>query len=160
VKLQVRAAGRTRLVDVTQRGDIYLVVVDGHENEVSVSDIDGALSLLVGERSYEVRVAPGIVSVDGTAVEVDIIRPSWSRRGGAAAHEQTGPQRIVAPMPGKIVKVLVGKGDRVEARQGVVVVEAMKMENELRTRAAGTVTEVRAEEGALVEAGAILIVVE
>jgi pyruvate carboxylase subunit B len=63
-------------------------------------------------------------------------------------------------MPGKVVKLLVKAGDRVEPRQGVVVVEAMKMENELRARAAGTVSEVRAVEGTTVEAGAILVVLE
>ena len=63
-------------------------------------------------------------------------------------------------MPGKIVKVLVKPGDAVEARQGVVIVEAMKMENELRSPKAGTVSEVRVAEGASVEAGAILVIVE
>ena len=63
-------------------------------------------------------------------------------------------------MPGKIVRVLVKAGDRVESRQGLVVVEAMKMENELRAKAAGTVAEVRATEGSTVEAGAILVILE
>jgi biotin carboxyl carrier protein len=63
-------------------------------------------------------------------------------------------------MPGKIVKLLVKPGDRVEPRQGLVVVEAMKMENELRASAAGTVAEVRAIEGTTVEAGAILVILE
>jgi biotin carboxyl carrier protein len=61
-------------------------------------------------------------------------------------------------MPGKIVKLLVKPGDKVQPRQGLVVVEAMKMENELRARAAGTVSEVRVAEGASVEAGAILVI--
>jgi biotin carboxyl carrier protein len=63
-------------------------------------------------------------------------------------------------MPGKIVKVLVKPGDSVDARQGLVIVEAMKMENELRSQKAGTVSEVRVKEGASVEAGTILVVVE
>ena len=63
-------------------------------------------------------------------------------------------------MPGRIVKVLVKAGDAVAASQGLVVVEAMKMENELRSPRAGTVTEVRVTEGALVEANAVLIVIE
>ena len=63
-------------------------------------------------------------------------------------------------MPGRIAKLLVKAGDVVAARQGLVVVEAMKMENELRSPRAGTVTEVRAIEGALVDANAVLIVVE
>jgi biotin carboxyl carrier protein len=82
------------------------------------------------------------------------------RRAGAAVSQPAdgGPQRVTAPMPGKIVKLLVKPGDKVQPRQGLVVVEAMKMENELRARAAGTVSEVRVAEGASVEAGAILVI--
>ena len=102
-----------------------------------------------------------MVHVDGVpvAVSITLARPAWGGPGkGAAAAE--GPQRVTSPMPGKIVKVLVKPGDKVDARQGLVVVEAMKMENELRARAAGTVTEVRVTEGSSVEAGAILVVLE
>jgi len=100
------------------------------------------------------------VHVDGVPVEVSI---NQMRRTGVtdAAHPaDRGPQRVTAPMPGKIVKLLVKPGDKVQPRQGVVVVEAMKMENELRARTAGTVSEVRVREGASVEAGAILVILE
>jgi len=132
-----------------------------------------------GGRSYEVAVVerPGgdlTVHVNGRPVAV---RPSpfgyggpqalrtragarRVRSGGRADVARHGPQRVVAPMPGRIAKVLVKAGDVVAARQGLVVVEAMKMENELRSPRAGTVTEVRAVEGALVDANAVLIVVE
>ena len=172
MKTKIVAAGRTRTVELTRDNRNYLVSLDGQLHEVSVSEVNGVLSLLIRRRpgppklgtsearSYEVIVGRGVVHVDGTPVEVELARPTWARRGDQAAHDRSGPQRIVAPMPGKIVKVLVKPGDRVEPRQGLVVVEAMKMENELRSRAAGTVTEVRAIEGSSVEAGAILIVVE
>ena len=125
-------------------------------------------------RSYEVSIAPAadsavgpsaaegmMVHVDGVPVAISII-PSRAARGGPGkgATAAEGPQRVTSPMPGKIVRVLVKPGDRVDARQGLVVVEAMKMENELRARAAGTVTEVRVTEGSSVEAGAILVVLE
>jgi biotin carboxyl carrier protein len=115
-------------------------------------------------RSYEVafsQFADGALTVyiDGVPVEVTINR--MRRTGATVAHAAgEGPQRVTAPMPGKIVKLLVKPGDKVEPRQGVVVVEAMKMENELRARAAGTVSEVRVTEGASVEAGAILVILE
>ena len=129
-------------------------------------------------RSYEVAFVEGpdgamMVHVDGQPVPVAVapLRPAWGARGrgpgqgsGAAAGSSTalgrGPQRITAPMPGKIVKVLVKPGDSVDARQALVIVEAMKMENELRSQKAGTVSEVRVMEGASVEAGAILVIVE
>ena len=79
-----------------------------------------------------------------------------SRHAGASSQ---GPQRLVAPMPGKVVRVLVKPGDDVVARQGLVVVEAMKMENELRAGRSGVVREVLVLEGASVEAGAPLVVI-
>jgi len=115
-------------------------------------------------RSYEIAFSPSAegvltVHVDGAPVEVSINQ--MRRAGAAAAHSADGgPQRMTAPMPGKIVKLLVKPGDKVQARQGVIVVEAMKMENELRALAAGTVSEVRVTEGTSVEAGAILVILE
>ena len=85
------------------------------------------------------------------------IPPPAGRRRGAWAGD--GPVRIVAPMPGKVVRVLAAPGEAVTARQGVVVVEAMKMENELRAPRAGIVGEVLAREGALVDAGALLLTI-
>ena len=81
------------------------------------------------------------------------------RRARAILGAGNGDQRVVAPMPGKVVKVLVAVGDPVEARQGLVVVEAMKMENELTVSRAGTVAKIEVTEGTSVEAGRLLIVV-
>lgn len=163
--LHVTVGGRSRAVDVRREGDRFLVSVDGRQHAVDVKEINGVWSMLVAPaRSYEVAFSASsdgavIVHVDGVPVEVSINR---MRRGGAAVSEPAaeGPQRVTAPMPGKIVKLLVKPGDKVQPRQGLVVVEAMKMENELRARAAGTVGEVRVAEGASVEAGAILIVLD
>jgi biotin carboxyl carrier protein len=83
----------------------------------------------------------------------------WNAKGalsGAAA----GPQRITAPMPGKIIKVLVEPGAAVAARQGLLVIEAMKMQNELRAPRDGRVKDVHVNEGDLVEAGRLLAVIE
>ncbi|MBI2829104.1 MAG: acetyl-CoA carboxylase biotin carboxyl carrier protein subunit [Acidobacteria bacterium] len=83
-----------------------------------------------------------------------------TRSGARVEVARAGPQRVVAPMPGRIAKVLVKVGDAVAARQGLVVVEAMKMENELRSPRAGIVRQVPAVEGALVEANAVLVVID
>jgi len=164
--LHVEAGGRRRAVEVVRIGDTYLVSIDGRDHEVDVRNIDGTLSLLIGTKSYEISVGPPAggamtVHVNGVPVDVSVStsRPSAGRAADGAS-EASGPQRVTAPMPGKIVKLLVKAGDRVEPRQGLVVVEAMKMENELRARAAGTVAEVRVVEGASVEAGAILVILE
>jgi biotin carboxyl carrier protein len=89
--------------------------------------------------------------------EVDARR---SRRAGTDVVARAGEQRVIAPMPGRVVRLLVKPGDSVAARQGLVVVEAMKMENELVTPKAGRVKEVAVAEGASVEAGRLLVIVE
>ena len=164
--LHITANGRTRAVDISRSGDTFLVSIDGRQHEVDVKVISGVWSMLVGTppRSYEVAFSPfagGMaVHVDGVPVEVSISRMRRTGPTAASNPSDGGPQRVTAPMPGKIVKLLVKPGDKVQPRQGVVVVEAMKMENELRARAAGTVSEVRVREGASVEAGAILVILE
>ena len=113
--------------------------------------------------SYEVVLTP---AENGLAVRVNGIelaatvngRRRWGRQDEGA--NSSGPQKIEAPMPGKIVRVLVKIGEAVEARQPVVVVEAMKMENELRAAREGTVAEIHTFEGASVDAGALLVVIQ
>ena len=169
--------GRQHEVDVKEIDGILSLLIgppEGgpYDGDARTRDVGAGFSRPF--RSYEVSIAPAadgavgpsaaegmMVHVDGVPVAVSII-PSRAARGGSGkgAAVAEGPQRVTSPMPGKIVKVLVKPGDKVDARQGLVVVEAMKMENELRARAEGTVTEVRVTEGSSVEAGAILVVLE
>ncbi|MEP7307214.1 MAG: biotin/lipoyl-containing protein [Acidobacteriota bacterium] len=112
-----------------------------------------------GGPSREVIVSSGtdgrlVVRVGATAFSVAL---NGRRRTDEMVAGTDGPQRIVAPMPGKIVRVLVGVGDAVHARQALIVVEAMKMENELRAARDGTVAGIHVKEGVSVEAGAPLI---
>jgi biotin carboxyl carrier protein len=129
----------------------------------------GVYSILIGGRSYEVRVTsrPGasprelsyVVALGSCEYEVEVRDPrAWSRRAGSAAGE--GPQEITAPMPGKIVKVLVMEGQQVSRGQGLVVIEAMKMQNELHAPRGGRVGRIYAAEGSGVEAGAKLLRLE
>jgi biotin carboxyl carrier protein len=100
------------------------------------------------------------VRVGGVLIEVSVNGGRrFGRKDEVARAGGSGPLRVVAPMPGKIVRVLVRTGEAVQARQPLIVIEAMKMENELRAAAAGTVAEVLVEEGQSVEAGALLAVV-
>ena len=162
---ELEVGGAARHID--SRGAQLLL--DGRIIDVDAVRAGHAWSMLLGRRSYEVSVVergPGdlIVHVNGRAVAVrGGFRRFGSRRAQGVAGigaEAKGAQRVVAPMPGRITRVLVKAGDTVAARQGLVVVEAMKMENELRSPRAGIVGEVRATEGALVEANAVLIVIE
>jgi biotin carboxyl carrier protein len=162
--------GRTRTVSV-ERADAgrYRVIVEGHAQVVDAVRIGSlGLSLLLDANgaSREIQISPGsapgemLVRLDGRAVAA-LIDGRRTRRGSAVGGTQArGEQSVVAPMPGRVVRLLVERGDDVAARQGVVVVEAMKMENELRAPKAGRVKEVAVTAGASVEAGRVLIVIE
>ena len=147
----------------------YRVTLDGKAYDV-LAERSGEfnLSLILDQatgRSREVSVASAgetgelLVGLGGrtVAVSVDGRRRRGTSDGGPHTH---GEQSIVAPMPGRIVRVLVGEGEEVAAGQAVVVVEAMKMENELRSPKAGRVTKVAVTPGMLVEAGRLLAVIE
>ena len=122
------------------------------------------LSVLIESKAYEIkreRTVSGVrLWVRGTwyAAELGDPRSLRSRRDGAAGDE--GPQWLVASMPGKVVRVLVGEGSAVEAGQGVVVVEAMKMQNEVKSPKKGVLRKLEVAEGANVNAGDVLAIVE
>lgn len=171
MRYEVEVGGTRREVQVTRQNGRYDVVIGDRRWSIDVatvgsetlslllSDADGAAS---GGVSEEIVLAanPGLgtwtARVDGVPIEFN--PNSRSRRRGEAAHGD-GPQRLVAPMPGKVVRVLVKPGDTVTARQPLVVIEAMKMENELRAVRDGIVGDVHAQEGQLVDAGTLLLMV-
>jgi biotin carboxyl carrier protein len=167
---QLEVGGRVRRLRVERRNGHYEVDVDHRAFVVDARQITrDTVSMLVGEgdgpvRSVDATVAPRSgsgtleISLAGHLVPASPL----SRFGAKAADEAsgTGPQQVLAPMPGKVVHVLVAAGDLVEPRQGLVVIEAMKMENELRAARAGRVRSVRVAEGQSVEAGALLVTVE
>jgi biotin carboxyl carrier protein len=96
----------------------------------------------------------------GRHYEVALVDPKRLRSAQSQGGDHTGAAEIVSPMPGKIVRVLVKPGDKVEAGAGVVVVEAMKMQNEMKAPKAGTVVSIEVTEGATVNAGDVLAVIE
>lgn len=161
---EIELDGRRHQVALRRDGTLWVASLDGREVAVSVVEIGGRWSMLVGETSYEIAFEPGasgelVVHVNGAAVPLTIMdRRRRGRRGGQEAGADRQPRTIVAPMPGRIVKVLVKPGEAVQARQGLIVVEAMKMENELRAPRDGTVEDVRVAEGSSVEANAVLVV--
>ena len=119
----------------------------------------GIYSVLLDGRSYDARVERTsghlIVSVQGHRFEIEVRDPRrWSPN--AASHHGGDIETVRAPMPGKVVRVLVAPGDTVEAGQGVMVVEAMKMQNEMKASRSGRVLSVAAKEGATVTAGEVL----
>ena len=170
----VEVAGRSRRVSIEPAAgaDRYRVTVDGRSREVSARR-SSDFGLLLSESATagfhaaprEMFVSPVgpagelLVTLEGRTAVVILNGRRASRKTDAsvAAH---GEQPVVAPMPGRVVRVLVAPGDAVAARQGVVVVEAMKMENELRAPKEGRVKDVSVTAGASVEAGRVLVVIE
>jgi biotin carboxyl carrier protein len=167
VQYEVEINGRVRRVDVQRAGGQFAASVDGRVRRVDVARIDAQnMSLVVddGAATYDIGVASdpatGLLRIRVGSTVIDVAVNGGRRRLDHRADAGSGPQRIVAPMPGKIVRVGVKTGDTVRARQTVVVVEAMKMENELKAGRDGVVGELRAVEGASVEAGALLVVIQ
>jgi biotin carboxyl carrier protein len=169
MKSVVDVNGRSREVEVERAGTAWRVSVDGQSWSVDAARIDRqTLSLLVGQSpalSREVTLTSlgqGRWSVRvGSAVMTAAM--NGGRRSGRRADTPAGGAGrcpISAPMPGRVVRVLVAEGDLVRARQPLVVVEAMKMENELRAPGDGVVVKVSIEAGQSVEAGAVLAVLD
>ena len=166
MKHEIEVGGRIVHVTVTRTGATFAVTVDGHTRQIDAARIDAhTLSFIVdGASPKEAVVTPDaagrlVAIVDGTPVAV-AVNGRQRRARDQAAPTSAGPQKVTAPMPGKIVRVLVAAGDAVRARQPVAVIEAMKMENELRAGRDGTVGELHAREGASVEAGELLVVIQ
>jgi acetyl/propionyl-CoA carboxylase alpha subunit len=166
---EVEVGGRafTVGVDRADRPGRFRITLDGVARVIDVARGEFGLSLLdmgTVPLSTDVQIVPGarpgdlLVGLHGRTIDVTVNgRRSAHAEGALHSHGQV---TIVAPMPGRVVRVLVGAGDEVDARQPVVVVEAMKMENELRAPRAGHVKEIVVTPGTSVEAGRVLAVIE
>ena len=166
MKLNAEIEGERVALEVRREGGRVFAEVGGRRYEVEARALGAGEYLLIHEgRVYGCRVGaqPGgaaEVTVGARAYGVRLRDPKHLRGSGSAGAHDAGRAQIKAPMPGKVVRVLVGAGQSVAAGQGVVVVEAMKMQNELKSPKAGTVAELRAEAGATVNAGDVLAVIE
>ena len=165
ISLSSTSGKETRVVELIRDGQRWRAIVDGQPVEADVVEVaPHTYSILLGGKSHELRVSPlpdGSLKILSTQTEflAQVIDPrEWRGRHGAA--EAEGRQQIVAPMPGKIVRILVKAGDTVELGQGLIVVEAMKMQNEIRSPKSGAVEKIIAKEGDAVNAGDVLLWVD
>ncbi len=140
--------------------------VDGMPARAELSAINGTHVRLLtdGDSVHALVVRPGekagrwLITVSGRTVEIDVLDERTRALAAVVGNSRAeGPRQIVAPMPGLVVRVDVAPGDQVVAGQRVIVVEAMKMENELKAAADGTVAAVAVAPGAAVEKGSVLI---
>ena len=167
MQYEVEVNGRVRQVVVHRTAKAFEVSVDGRSWRVDAARVGtDAMSLLVGANSdsYDIGfandTAANLLWVRVGTTQVPVSVNGRRRRRDNGGHAGAGPQRLVAPMPGKVVRVGVKTGEAVRARQTLVVIEAMKMENELKAGRDGVVAELHAREGASVEAGALLVVIQ
>ena len=162
MKISAKAGSKVFDVLIDRQDGQYLVTVDGTEHLVDAQKLEADFySILFEGRSYEVSVeADGeayLVRHQAYEQKVELSDPSRRARDREKA---AGPAKIISAMPGRIVRVLVAEGDEVAEGQGLLVVEAMKMENEVGSPKAGRVSSLQVDEGQAVESGALLAVVE
>jgi 3-methylcrotonyl-CoA carboxylase alpha subunit len=161
MRLALTLDGQTVAAEVVERDGRYRVRLDDESLEVDARlAAAGPASLLIGAESWLVHLAEEdgdvLVTLDGQTYRVQVEEGGRRRDRPRAA---TAGQRLVAPMPGRVVAVHVRPGDRVEPGTPLVVLEAMKMENEFRATAGGSVSQVAVTPGQAVNAGDLLVVV-
>jgi len=156
--------GRSYRLDLSQADGRWSCRVDGREVEVdAVLARPNVLSLRIGNKAYEVkceRVGGDVHVWVGSQRFAAEVRDPRSLRGRSRAADDQGPKKLTAPMPGKVVRILLSQGTAVEAGAGVLVVEAMKMQNEVKSPKKGTIQKILVNEGAAVNAGDVLAIVE
>jgi len=163
MKFTAKVGDKLHEVTIVKENGRHVVDVDGCRHVVDSHKLEGDFySILSGTKSYDVSVETmrdGYRVRHGAAVNMVLLTdPGRQARQGLAVAD--GPEHIMAVMPGKVVRILVEEGDQVEAGQGVIVVEAMKMENEITCAKGGKVVSVAVKAQQTVESGAELLVIE
>ena len=164
MKYEAEIRGQQVSVEFEQSGERIIARVGDRDHDLEFfSPEEGVYTFLEGDRVYEAHVSP----LDDTSLRVLIGSRAFTttivdrkHRRSSVEHAIEGRQNLIAPMPGRVVRVLLRAGDEVAPGQGVIVVEAMKMQNEIKSPKAGRVLEVRVAEGATVNANQVLAVVE
>lgn len=164
MRYEAEIQGQKVTVELEQVAERVSARVGNRDYSLEVfSPEEGVYTFLNGDRVYEAQVtalneASMRVQIGSRVVAIRIV--DRRQRRSRAEHAIEGRQNLVAPMPGRVVRILLQAGDEVAAGEGVVVVEAMKMQNEIKSPKAGRVVEVRIAEGATVNANQVLAVVE
>jgi len=161
---EISIDGKNYRLELSQSEGRWFCRLNGREIEVdAVVARPDVLSLRVRNKAYEVkreRVGNHIHLWVGSQRFAPEVRDPRSLRSRGHAADEQGPRKLTAPMPGKVVRVLLAQGVEVEAGAGVVVVEAMKMQNEVKSPKKGTIQKILVSEGAAVNAGDVLAIVE
>ena len=167
MKLKAQISDTAHEISLTPVENGVSVEIDGRRYELEVRESAGGVLLIKnGTSVYRCRIEAKRdtgkyeVGLRGRTYPISIVDPKRLRSSENAAGHGHGIAEIVSPMPGKIVRVLVEQGDTVEVGAGIIVVEAMKMQNEMKAPKAGVVVSINAAPGATVNAGDVLAVIE
>lgn len=166
MKLQAELNNEKHNVEIRRDGDNVFATVDGRSYELEATEPEPNVFLLKHEgKIYEVSVSPDATGTSHVRIgdnEFDITVHDPKRlRGSGSGHEHgEGLAEIKTAMPGKVVRVLVEPGAEVKKGDGIIVVEAMKMQNEMKSPKDGVVKEIRSSEGSTVNAGDVLAIIE
>lgn len=155
-------------ISLKQTGERISAEIDGRAYELEAHTVEPNVYLLKHENKiYQIFVAPNekkgepfVVNVGNNDFEINLIDPKRMRSAAGAGEDAGGAAEIKTAMPGKVVRVLVEAGAAIEKGDGVLIVEAMKMQNEMKAPKDGTVKEIRVVEGATVNAGDVLAIIE
>ena len=164
MKYELEMGDIRKVIQLDQRDGHIKANVDDRDYQIRVTEPeDGVYLLFVGQRVYEARVSSSgqnsyNVKLGSRVFSVRLIDRKHRRSGTDAA--EAGQQHLIAPMPGKVIRILLSRGDEVISGQGVVVVEAMKMQNEVKSPKSGRLVEIKVKEGDTVAANQILAIVE
>ncbi len=164
MKLELRVGDRARNIEIERHGEQFHFRIDGRAVAADVVQVQPEVySVVIDGEAFEARIECGQsglrVQIDGREFPIAIDDPRQWRRDRNQIAAVEGHQQIISSMPGKVVRVMVRTGDAVEAGQGVLVVEAMKMQNEIKSPKAGKIERIAVQEGQTVNAGEVLAVI-
>jgi biotin carboxyl carrier protein len=158
--------GKTHHLELNRGENTWLCKVDDQEIEVDAAlTARDVMSVLVGGKAYEVKRERSLqgelhLVIGSARYAVDVQDPRSLRTRRATGGTEAGPQKLTAPMPGKIVRILVAVNEEVKAGQGIIVMEAMKMQNEMKSPKDGRVQKIMTSEGSTVNPGDTLAIIE
>ena len=164
MKLTIELGGKPRVVELTPGQNGLACSIDGAPLQADSVEVGpGIYSILVGGQSWEVWVQPHpqslLISAAGREYSAAVRDPREWRGKRPGGFESEGRQHVLAPMPGKVIRILAKAGEKIEAGQGLVVVEAMKMQNEVRAPKSGRIEKVLVAQGQSVNAGELIAIV-
>lgn len=161
MKLVVTINAEETEVNITRDGRNVKAFVDGREYSIEASEPEPGVFLLKHDgRVYEAFADAKSVTLRGTTSDISVTDPKRLRGSGRSGGADSGHAEIRTAMPGKVVRILKAEGDNVAKGEGVIVVEAMKMQNEMKAPKDGTIGEIKVAEGDTVGAGDVLVVID